>query len=281
LSSGVDQVRKLYEAVGRGDLETVSDLLAPDVVWEHNIGGGSPEEGTYRGHDSVLQLLQRILEVWESLQAEPREIRELGEGAYLVRGELRGKHAGSATEVVSPYEQLLELRDGLLVTGRMASGGNRLRRGDAEPRAEESANVAVVREFVEAFNRRDIDFMTARLDPEIELSEWPTAPGAGTYRGHDGVRRAFDSWFEAWAWMQVEIVDVVEADDRTMVTLRQRAKGKGSEVEVEIESFNVYTVRDGKLTRLELFTEREPALAAAGLTASHPTDDRRVASRDG
>ena len=144
----------------------------------------------------------------------------------------------------------------------MTSDLDRIRESDAG----DPANVAFIREFTAAFNRRDVDYMISQLDPEVELHEWPAAPGAGTYRGHAGVRKAFDSWFEVWAWMQVEIVDVVEAGDRVLVTLRQRAKGKGSEVEVEIESFNVYTVRDGKLTRLELYTEREPALAAAGLT---------------
>ena len=31
------------------------------------------------------------------------------------------------------------------------------------------------------------------------------------------------------------------------------------------EAFNVYTVRDGKVTRMEFFTSREPAERAAGL----------------
>jgi ketosteroid isomerase-like protein len=264
VTSDVDRIRAVNEAIASSDFDTLSRLLDPDVVWEHNVGTGSPEEGVYRGRSDVLRLFERILDVWESLRAEPHEIRELGDGAYRVRGELRGKHAASATEVASPYEQYLEIRDGVLVKGRMTSGSI-ARDGEAEADAGASANVALIRDFTEAFNRHDIDDLTSQLDPEVELHEWPAAPGAGTYRGHDGVRKALDSWFEVWAWMHVEIVDVVEAEDRVMVTLRQRAKGKGSEVEVEIESFNVYTVRDGKLTRLELYTERESALEAAGL----------------
>lgn len=46
----------------------------------------------------------------------------------------------------------------------------------------------------------------------------------------------------------------------------------GSEnVEVGIDAFNVYTLRGGKVTRMEFFTSREPALRAAGLTQS-PTE---------
>jgi ketosteroid isomerase-like protein len=126
----------------------------------------------------------------------------------------------------------------------------------------------MLRSWTEAFNRRDFDAAIDALDAEVELHEWPTAPGARTYHGHDGVRRALDTWFEAWEWMQVEIEDIVEAGDRALVTLHQRAEGRGSAVEVEIRTFNVYTFRDGKIARIELFTEREPALEAAGLTAS-------------
>lgn len=131
-----------------------------------------------------------------------------------------------------------------------------------------SSNVEIIRSWTEAFNRRDFEAAIGAFDPEVELHEWPTGPGARTYHGHDGAREALDSWFEAWEWMQVEILDIVETGDRVLVTAHQRAKGKGSEIELEIKSFNVYTFRDGKVTRIELFTEQGPALEAAGLTPS-------------
>jgi ketosteroid isomerase-like protein len=74
--------------------------------------------------------------------------------------------------------------------------------------------------------------------------------------------------------MQVEIEDIVEAGDRVLVTLHQRARGRGSAVEVEIDTSNVYTFRDGKVFRIELFTDREPALEAAGLTKDHQEERR-------
>ena len=55
--------------------------------------------------------------------------------------------------------------------------------------------------------------------------------------------------------------------------LHQRAKGSSSGIEVEIKSWNVYTFRDGKLTRIQLFLEREPALEAAGLTPNYDKEE--------
>jgi ketosteroid isomerase-like protein len=76
------------------------------------------------------------------------------------------------------------------------------------------------------------------------------------------VRRAFDTWFETWEWMKLEIEDIHAAGDRVLFTLHQRAKGRASAVEVDIRSFNVYSFRDGLVTLVELFTERDSALAA-------------------
>jgi ketosteroid isomerase-like protein len=127
-------------------------------------------------------------------------------------------------------------------------------------------NVELIRTWTDAFNRRDFDAMVDWLDSDVELHEWPTAPGAEVYRGPDGALRAIDNWFEVWEWMHIDVEDIVDAGDRVLVTLHQRAKGKGSAIEVEIRSFNVYTFRGGRITRIELFTEEQPALEAAGLT---------------
>jgi ketosteroid isomerase-like protein len=132
-----------------------------------------------------------------------------------------------------------------------------------------SENVAIVRKYIEAFNRRDFDSLIGDTDPAVELSEWPEAPGAQTYRGPDGLRQAFEKWFESWEWMHLDIVELIDAGDQVLVGLEQRARGSGSGVEVEIKSHNVYSFRDGMVTRVQLFIDREPALAAAGLTPNY------------
>jgi ketosteroid isomerase-like protein len=128
-----------------------------------------------------------------------------------------------------------------------------------------SENVERVRRFVDAFNRRDLGSVVADIDPAAELHEWPEAPGAQSYRGAEGVRAALDTWFETWEWMRVEIKDIFAAGDHVVVTLHQVAMGKNSEAEVETTSYNVYSFRDGKVTGIRLFLERERALAAAGI----------------
>jgi ketosteroid isomerase-like protein len=124
------------------------------------------------------------------------------------------------------------------------------------------SNRELLERFVEAFNRLDMDMLVADVDPDVELHEWPEGVGSKTYHGPDGVREALGVWFEVWEWMKVEITDIQEADDRIFVTLHQRAKGRASEVEVEIDSYNVYRSRDGRITSIELFTDRDAAIEA-------------------
>jgi ketosteroid isomerase-like protein len=119
----LEPLRKLSDAMSSGDLRAASGLLHPDLVWEHNVGVGSPEEGVYHGREAVLQLFDRIIEPWEHLRVQADQIRMLEDGSFLLTGHLRAKHATSETVVVSPYEQKLETRDGLLFRGRMTSGG--------------------------------------------------------------------------------------------------------------------------------------------------------------
>jgi ketosteroid isomerase-like protein len=115
-------------------------------------------------------------------------------------------------------------------------------------------DVAVVRSFVAAFQRGDLDALAETLDPAAELHEWPDGPEARTYRGRDGVQAALVDWSESWERIDVEVLEITQAGDRVVVTMRQRFKGRGSALETEIVSANVFTVRDSKILRAEFFT---------------------------
>jgi ketosteroid isomerase-like protein len=120
--SDVDVIREVNDAMGKGDVGRIVGRIHPDIVWEHNIGGGTPEEGVYRGRDSLIALFERIIETWEYICPEPRSIELLSDGRYHVTGDLRVKHRISNAEIRAPYEQYLEIRDGTLVKAQMTSG---------------------------------------------------------------------------------------------------------------------------------------------------------------
>jgi ketosteroid isomerase-like protein len=129
-------------------------------------------------------------------------------------------------------------------------------------------NVEIVKRAMAAFEAGDLDTQLKILDPGVELVEWPEGPDQRRYRGHSGAIRAAESWSEVWEWIRVEADEVIDAGDKVLICGRTFGKGKGSSVEVAIDTYNVYTLRDGKVTRIEFFTTEEPAVRAAGLDES-------------
>jgi ketosteroid isomerase-like protein len=64
-------MRAGYEAFGKGDLDTLREQWAPDIVWHE--GGHTDLAGTYQGVDAVFGYFGRLLELTEgSLRVEPR-----------------------------------------------------------------------------------------------------------------------------------------------------------------------------------------------------------------
>jgi ketosteroid isomerase-like protein len=130
-----------------------------------------------------------------------------------------------------------------------------------------SANVDLVRASFEIYERGDLDAIAEMMHPDFELHDWPEAADPRVYHGMEGIVEATKEWSEAWEYMRAEPIDFVDAGDRVLVLLRNIGKGRGSSIEMTQETFGVYTIRDGKVSKIQYFTDREAALAAAGLTA--------------
>jgi ketosteroid isomerase-like protein len=57
----VDLVRRGYAAFGSGDLDTLRELIASDVIW--HTGGNNQLTGDYEGLDATFGLFGRFFEV--------------------------------------------------------------------------------------------------------------------------------------------------------------------------------------------------------------------------
>jgi ketosteroid isomerase-like protein len=53
--------RKGFDAFGKGDMDTIRELFADDVVW--HAPGRNPLSGDYRGIDEVLQQFGKVFEM--------------------------------------------------------------------------------------------------------------------------------------------------------------------------------------------------------------------------
>jgi ketosteroid isomerase-like protein len=77
------------------------------------------------------------------------------------------------------------------------------------------------------------------------------------------VRALIERQLEVFDEFTIEPEEFYEVGDRVPVPIRQRARGGSSGVEVEIRIGHLWTIRDGKVVRLEVFPAREDARQAA------------------
>ncbi len=125
-------------------------------------------------------------------------------------------------------------------------------------------NVEIVRRVFDAFNRGDFETALDLLDEDVEWGGPPDVPDeTGPYRGHDGVVAGFRNFMKVWERLDVELVEVIDAGDRVVAVNRWHGRSRGHGVDVDLHVSQVLELRDGKVTRVRQFRERDEALAAA------------------
>jgi uncharacterized protein len=129
-------------------------------------------------------------------------------------------------------------------------------------------NVEIVRRIYEAWRRSDPAVFDA-IDAEIELHPDPEAYWVGvnrTYRGHGGLTEYLRFVYEAFEDYRPEVESFLDAGDMVVTLAIEHGRGRGSGVEVEsARTAHVWTMRDGKAVRLDLYLDRSRALKAANL----------------
>jgi ketosteroid isomerase-like protein len=114
-------------------------------------------------------------------------------------------------------------------------------------------NVEIVRRFVTSGEQT-----MACVDPEVYWN--PVEEPAS--QGHDAVRDYLRRWASGWDRYETTCEDLVEQGDRVLATVRHVGRGKGSGIEVEARFYELFTLRDGTIIRMDEFADRDDALEA-------------------
>lgn len=96
-------VRAGFEAMGRGDLPGLLELIDPAVEW--TVRPDLPDAGIYRGHVEFLQLIGRFAEVLEDQWYEPQEFIEGPGNVVVVPVHWGGRGKSSGADVASRQDE--------------------------------------------------------------------------------------------------------------------------------------------------------------------------------
>jgi len=125
-------------------------------------------------------------------------------------------------------------------------------------------NVEVVRKAIayEYYGFGDRPEAEAIFDPQVVLNPIDEEPSSGL----DAMRADMERWASAFDELKVTIEEIIDAGDQVVVVAHHQGRGRASGVEVDTRFYEVYTLCEGKVSRVDEYIERAEALEAVGLS---------------
>jgi ketosteroid isomerase-like protein len=117
-----------------------------------------------------------------------------------------------------------------------------------------------------AMSCRDWNAVLSVAHRDFELKVPAGGLDVETIRGVESARRAFEDFFSPFEELSVEPEAFFKDDSQIVVFFLQRARPLGSTRFVERRAAHLWTMRDAKAVKLEIFPQRAKALQAAGLS---------------
>ncbi len=129
-------------------------------------------------------------------------------------------------------------------------------------------NLEIVRSQYTATNERDFPRVMSYYAEDVELFVHPDAfTHRGTFKGRDAVGQWFGDWFKTFEpGYHFDLEEARDLGDVVYLNATHHGRGRTSGVEVRGQTGYLYTVRDGKIVRVEIYPSPAAALEAAGLS---------------
>jgi ketosteroid isomerase-like protein len=129
-------------------------------------------------------------------------------------------------------------------------------------------NLELLRRAWDTFVRRDPAGLEY-LDDDIEWELGPEVlPDGGVFRGREGYRQVIQQWGGAWDEYRLEPVEFIDAPgNRVIVVTHQSGRSRATGITVENQPVYLYTVADGRITRIQHVRAVDEALRLASAAA--------------
>lgn len=99
-----------------------------------------------------------------------------------------------------------------------------------------------------------------------DMSTFDGWPERQTYDGPEGTREFLTDWVGAWEDWRLEVRQLIDAGDDVVAIVHQSGRSKTTGLEVDMDFAQVWTLEDGKQTRMRMYADPDEALRAVGLS---------------
>jgi ketosteroid isomerase-like protein len=128
------------------------------------------------------------------------------------------------------------------------------------------ANVEIVKRGYEQF------MATGRFVAEIstpdfvwDMSNFDGWPEQQVYEGIAEAEAFIRDWSAAWDDWQLDVESYHHVGDKVVALVRQQGRSKAAGMPVDMSLAQVWTFRDGKQVRMDMYSDRREALRSVGL----------------
>jgi ketosteroid isomerase-like protein len=127
-------------------------------------------------------------------------------------------------------------------------------------------NTETVRRSFDAWNRNDWEELERCYHPNAVAKTPEGWPEGGVLEGWEAIRNQMARNKDSWEEEQVEVVELRELDlDRVMARIRWTTTGSESHLAFESGLTALFTLREGRIARLDYYFDHAKALEAAGI----------------
>ena len=111
----VDLVLKIHTAVIQGDLEGLLSEVHPEAEYRAATQQAIEGEGSaFRGHDGIRRWFRELHDLYEEIESEILEVRDLGDRVVVVF-RVRGRGTGSGVTLEQSLAQVVTVRQGKVI----------------------------------------------------------------------------------------------------------------------------------------------------------------------
>jgi ketosteroid isomerase-like protein len=131
-------------------------------------------------------------------------------------------------------------------------------------RVMSKANADLVRERFGPMRDGDVEALLPLIHPEFEVTTPPgLAAEPDTYRGPEGIRRYFESFYEIMDRVSFEPDDFIAVGELVVVPVTLTARGRTTGIETAQKVVQVWQLKEEKAYRIEVYATLDEAMEAA------------------
>lgn len=114
IPSNSERVKKIYDAFGQGDIETVLANFSKDIEWNEAENFIYADGNPYIGKDAIVEgVFTRLGEEWEYWNLVDAKFHNVDDDGVLVTGRYQAKHKVTAKVLDAQFAHLWKMKDTL------------------------------------------------------------------------------------------------------------------------------------------------------------------------